>query len=144
MGRPARWAGAPTRGWWTADGAGRGEGGRGAGAGALLLAAAAQPRSLPPLLPAGLQTKAANYPHGPRFKTYMHPVLGDGMFTADGVEWLHERKVAINMFNARRSGWWAWWAQRGGGGRGFWGAEGRGDGGGGWWWRLACSFTSCR
>ncbi len=38
---------------------------------------------------------------GERVQTMLRPLLGEGIFNADGAHWLNQRKMAAQMFSAR-------------------------------------------
>jgi len=49
-----------------------------------------------------LKAKLSNYEKGQVFEKNLGPLLGHGIFTADGEQWLWQRKLAAHIFNVRR------------------------------------------
>jgi len=47
-----------------------------------------------------LKTNFQNYPKGSWFRGKLADLLGNGIFNADGQDWLHQRKTASKMFTA--------------------------------------------
>lgn len=42
-----------------------------------------------------------NWVKGEKFKAWVEPLLGDGIFAVDGAPWLDQRKMASHMFSKR-------------------------------------------
>lgn len=56
----------------------------------------------PAVLEHVLKTNFTNYIKGKAFADNIGPLLGHGIFTADGEDWRWQRKLASNMFSVRR------------------------------------------
>jgi cytochrome P450 len=52
-----------------------------------------------------LKAKLSNYEKGQVFEKNLGPLLGHSIFTADGEQWLWQRKLAAHIFNVRRYIW---------------------------------------
>ncbi|KAI8889502.1 cytochrome P450 [Backusella circina FSU 941] len=48
-----------------------------------------------------LKTNFKNYMKGPRFDYALRPLLGDGIFNANGEHWKYQRKTASHIFNVK-------------------------------------------
>eukprot|EP01134_Creolimax_fragrantissima_P003165 CFRG3165T1 len=49
-----------------------------------------------------LKTNFTSYAKGHRFHSIFECLLGDGIFNADGMTWLHQRKIASYMFSVKK------------------------------------------
>lgn len=48
-----------------------------------------------------LSDNFSNWEKGSKFKAWLNPLLGEGIFNADGALWLNQRKMASHMFSKR-------------------------------------------